>query len=509
MASAFAGNLDADHTVGSALRAAKRHRLRDSSQTYCWDLAYNRYHSAVFHAYGDPACRLWLPSSRKNGDFPRQDFEGPLSEIEIKVPGYVVDSSNGVDMVSIPGGGEVLIPGMPAVPSYSASVRFPAGTAVQGVALTSRSPGMQGGGLVLPTADVSVDGGKTGAAIPRWKSKAGDWWPDEDFSWSIVEETDGGSTLHVTTYPFAYNSNTTASLFYSNYVFAITHSASDAAIVELVPDSAAYEPGDRVRVEAYVYGSNATPRGLKARAVVRSASNETNGVLPEVALPAARGLAAFALEWDSSGQPVGDYVLDVALCDMQDVVLGRRQMEFSLGSAAGAVVQAGLEPDAFRRGEDVELSATFENQGSSTLSGVVVIQVRRADGTLEAEFRQEFADLEAGGTHVFRTVWSPASLVPRDCRVVAYALYGGNAAPAMAGYEWQTAPLLLEPIGAGPGDVELRWPSVEGRSYDVELSTNLLSPFLHLGTVPASAPLNVYTDMPPEKMLYYRVRERP
>ena len=509
MASAFAAYLDPEQTFGSALRAAKRHRLRGSSQTYCWDLAYNRYHSAVFHVYGDPSCRLWLPSSKKGRQLPQQEFEGPLASVEIKVPAYEVDSSNGVDAVTIPGGDEVLVTGMPAVPSYSISVKFPKGSSVQGVEMTSRSPGMQGSGLVLPKADVAEDARSASGKRPTWKSKAGDWWPDEDYAWKIEGTADGGSELHVTVYPFAYNSNTTASLYYSNYVFAITHAASDAAIVELAPGSDAYEPGDVVKVEAYVHGTNAVPRALKARAAVLAASGETNGILPEVALPEARGLAAFALEWDSGGQPAGNYALEVELCDMQGIVLDRRRMEFALGSASGAMVQAGLEPEAFRREEEVGLSATFENRGSSTLSGVVVIQVLRADGTVEAEFRQEFADLAAGGEHVFNTVWSNATLVPRDCQIVAYALYGGNATPAVAGYDWRTAPLLLEPIGNGPGDVELRWPSVGGRFYDVELSTNLTAPFFFRETVPASAPMNVYTNLPPEKTLYYRVRERP
>ena len=138
-----------------------------------------------------------------------------------------------------------------------------------------------------------------------------------------------------------------------------------------------------------------------------------------------------------------------------------------------------------------------------------MIQVLRADGAIEAEFREEFRDLAAGAEHRFVAAWSNATLVPRDCQIVAYALYGGRATPIATGYDWRTAPLLLEPVGRGPGDVELRWPSVAGRSYDVELSTNLATPFIFGETVPASAPMNVYTNLPPEKVLYYRVRERP
>ena len=511
MATAFATRLDRDNTLGSALKGAKLHRMSDGAQTYSYDLDRNRYHCAAFNLYGDPACRFRLPETRGAAKMalPPQQFEGPLATLDVQVPAYAVHSSNGLDTVTIPNGGDVYLPGMPAVPSYTASVHFPVGNVVQDVDLVSRGTALQNSSLNPPIVVPATDGAATSAPIPPWKSKAGDWWPDEEFAWSLVPETDGSTTLQVTMYPFYFNTNTAESLFYTNYAFAIAYATTDVAIVQLTPDSGCYQPGDTVRVEVYIHGSNAAPRNLNAVATLRSSSLETNIALPRVSLPAAQGLAAFTLEWDSAGHPAGNYILDVALSDVQSVVLSRRQLEFSLGTTAGELTQASLVPESFRRGEDLDLSATFENHGSTALNGVMVIQARHADGTVEAEFRQDFSNLLAGTTYTFSTVWSNATLVPRDCQIVAFALYGGNTSPSVAGYDWEAAPLLLDGLSAQSGNTFLRWPSVDGRTYDIELSTNALSSYFFFTNVTASSPQNTYTDLPPEEVLFYRVRERP
>ena len=86
--------------------------------------------------------------------------------------------------------------------------------------------------------------------------------------------------------------------------------------------------------------------------------------------------------------------------------------------------------------------------------------------------------------------------------LVAWEEYITGTIPTQAG-SGLTVEADVQPLGAG---FVVRWPSVEGRIYTVESSTNLLSGFQPLGTRVATPPENTYTGAVQQAGAYYRVQ---
>ena len=73
--------------------------------------------------------------------------------------------------------------------------------------------------------------------------------------------------------------------------------------------------------------------------------------------------------------------------------------------------------------------------------------------------------------------------------------------------------LITDVLGLGSTGYVLRWPSVSNRIYGIDRATNLVEPGFApvTGDIPASPPLNVYTDMFDGVPVFYRidVRDQP
>lgn len=71
--------------------------------------------------------------------------------------------------------------------------------------------------------------------------------------------------------------------------------------------------------------------------------------------------------------------------------------------------------------------------------------------------------------------------------------------------------LMVTHVGTGAGlGLVVSWPGVSGRVYDVERSTNLLDAAFTpvITNLPAMPPVNVYTDMVPGALQFYRIKVR-
>lgn len=195
-AEAFFSRLEASRPVGLSLKLAKQYRLSDAANSYSSDWNKNRYHCAVFHLYGDPKAVIqWSEeapflsgAALPNSPALLHGAQGPITELRMKVPPYLVETNKQGHEVVIPGGEVMAQTGRPAVPYYYASLQLPRGTVVQAVELKERSGLITSTGLRLPPVHPSRNALR--ASPSPASAPPGDWWPDRDFDWSMSENAD-------------------------------------------------------------------------------------------------------------------------------------------------------------------------------------------------------------------------------------------------------------------------------------------------------------------------------
>jgi len=495
------------NTLGWLLKQAKRDRALVGNYD---EEDMNMFCAAIYHLYGDPkialeargGARAWVARTQT---VPHLD--GPLSELQLTLPPFTVVSTNGTDHVRIPGQTAVTVPGQPVVPSYTAHVRFPPDCHVQNVALTTRDGLVTTNGLHLPAYVPTISGRR--AHLHTAAGAGHDWWPPRDFDWNVDETPDGGTTLLVTLFPFYYNTNTTEVMYYRNYVLAVDYEYSPICIHSLVTDKHVYDCGETVAADMYLHGTNGEPVDVIVDASVLANGTRPVEHLPLLLLEDLQGWVHGDLTWDSTGQRPGTYVLAVEVRDTGDTVLDRIVTEFELGGIDGWICDVSFDPAAFRQGDDVGLSATFENTGSAAVDGIVTILIEDATGNRIAEFEQGFSNLTAGASFVFSTRWANVPLVPRNCRTLAYAQFGNRTTALSVGADWREAPLLWDVVQPEDGNRVLRWPSVAGRTYAIDFQTNLQATFLPLvHGVSATPPQNCHTDRASHVRGFYRLREQ-
>lgn len=431
LAENYFGNLEPGKTVGAALKHAKRHRL--GVNTYSWDPGFNRYTCAAFHLYGDPKLEpTWLSTSAAELRMTESSLAetssrmGPVPSVDVTIPDYQVTTVDGEDHVEIPGGGVVLVPDKPIVPSYNVVIDYPKGHQIQSVALTKRSGLITDTGLNIPVVVPAIAGEEILEAqqVPQ----DSEWWPDRDFEWTTIQNPDDTTTLIITIYPFRYNASTTGARFYKNVTFDIQSTTSDFEITGLLAERHVYEPGQAVVANVYLLSSADQPVDVIVDAKVRSgASDEFVQGLPLRTLKNVRGFASFAVEWDSTGAAPGNYVLGVTVRDVNGGLLDRATQEFVLGTSAGKITHFSATPDYFDVGASVAVSLTVDNVGTVVISGTAVIKVQDEAGETVQEFTHAIADLAPAGTVNFEDVWDTSGIEEGSYRMVAYILYDGKA----------------------------------------------------------------------------------
>jgi hypothetical protein len=514
MAEAFFDRLQEGRTIGRSLTLAKQHRLSDDANTYHSDWNRNRYHCAIYHLFGDPKTQIqWATGASASGSVHAQGLDpgttpiqGPLSQLALQVPMFIVRTNGDQHEVEIPGGEWVTVPGQAEVPFYAQTIAFPKGAVVQDVTLQQRSIPLTFTGLHLPLVVPGILG--AGSSAQASGQDTG-WWPDQDFAWSVASQPDGSTLLTIKALAFAYNAATREARFSGNYQFGIQYAKSSLEIRQLKLDKLVYAPGEKVKATLLVAQSG--PQPIDA---VVSASINTNdcGVWVRLPLRSMNGLKNLGwcqLIWDSARQPGGDYALAVEMKDSQGIVLDRARAEFQLAGAKGRISSFQLKPADFRRGETVELAATFDNTGQSSLDGAVIFAVQDAAGQAVTEFRRDFTRLTPGAQYVCSAVWPSATLVPRNCQVLVYAEFQGQSTVPLVGFDWRDATLCWDEIIRSNGKLLLRWPSVAGRHYDLEFTNDMgTAPFRPIATnLDATPPQNEYSADPNQAHGFYRLRE--
>lgn len=436
LATRFYDQLGPGETVGRALKQAKRNLI--GTGRYSWDRRANGYTSEMFHLFGDPKLELTWSSppasamrmSSKSAAAPSTLQRDLPSSIQINVPDYTVRSVDGNDYVEIPQGAALLVPCKPEVPVYTVSIDWPSGSRVQDVVMTDMGSAATDTGLNIPTI-VPDEAHSCDEYVPESTGPQGPgWWPDRRFDWRIVEEPGDATTLLITVYPFYYNSDSTDIRFYNTYSFNIESKATTVQILRFETDSLTYASDQTVRADLELLNSSSQPMELIVESVIKSHDSEVVAGMPLRMLSPVAGLASCSYHWDSNGYDADDYTWEIVVKDTVGDVLNKATCPFSLGIALAEIIKLGVAPECFTAGESVNIAASLSNNGETTISGTIVLDVQDMSGTQITRFQEDFNDLAPQNSTDFSTTWDSASISRGNCRILAYALHDGKATPA-------------------------------------------------------------------------------
>ena len=189
--------------------------------------------------------------------------------------------------------------------------------------------------------------------------------------------------------------------------------------------------------------------------------------------------------------------------------MDRARAEFQLGQADGRMGRFVVTPPVFRLGDTLTLSATFDNTGSTSLDGDIIIALQDAAGNLVTELRRAIVGLAPGASHTFATNWL-ATLAPRDCVALVYAQFGGQTTALSVGARLErTRRCSGTPSPPRRRGFGSSGSSVSGRRYDIDFTPELgVVPFSCVASnLPATPPRNTYQHTPGAPQGFYRLRE--
>jgi hypothetical protein len=246
------------------------------------------------------------------------------SMVEVSIPDYEVTTAGNLDYVEIPGG-EILLAeeGRPRVPYFIKSIDYPQGYRVQDVILKERSGLKTATGLKLPMV-LHEDS----PAVPITMKEGR--YPEKDYEWRVLDNTDGSTTLIIAMYPFYYQPETTGVEFYKNYYFNIEYVASSVTITGLTTTTGIYAPGCQIPININLRNSGDEQDIIASIAIKRYDTGELVDGLPLRSLKNIAGNASVSMEWDSINAELGYYKAEATLMDDNGNILDRDEIGFTL-----------------------------------------------------------------------------------------------------------------------------------------------------------------------------------
>ena len=404
--------------AGLALKNAKRDRMGDGN--------YGKYHSAIYHLFGDPKMAPaagTVAAAEAQGESPgtkQQELSGPLNQLAVKIPMFQVNWHDTTASVRIPGGAVLAQVGHPEVPAWPVTIDFPNGYRIQDVRLTEKGDFAAGTGLPLSMVQAEVDGEQNEAG-----EFSMDPWPDRDLDWTVEPMPDGSSQLQIHIYPFRSWPETTNYEFFAECLLVIDSAASAASIDRLVTDRKVYGLGDAVGVNMYLIDPQGQGGDIIAEAQISGSSSNAATGLAVKRLRNLKGYGSCSWTWQTSGFPAGDYEVRVNLRRDSGLLLDTATHPFTLGTSRGAIQSLSVDPACFDKEDSITLSAVFVNTGDTILSGQTVIEMHDLAGNSLGRFSEDFSDIAPNGSRKYSPVWT--AVFPRgECRFTAYAIYDGK-----------------------------------------------------------------------------------
>ena len=354
--------------------------------------------SNIYHVYGDAKfgatnslTKTVTYSSSTQSETPSSTQSEPHSSINVNIPNYEIIRINGEDHVEIPGGFEFFTIGMPLVPSFKVTQSYPKGYQIQDVVLTNRSKPVNITGLNIPNSNLALP--VSGVQLLSHKSESIEWWPDNDFEWTVYQSPEK-TTLDITIYPLFYNPQTSEAKFYENYNFYINYTTSNVEITQISTDKHDYNTGEPVKIDLELNNMKNLGKDVIINSII------TNEITGEVVsgiilrtLKEVKGKASYSTIWNNTIVNPGSYNIIVELRDTKGLLLDKKIENIRLGISSGEVISYNVEPGSFHIGDELKIIMVFNNTGDINISGNAIIKIFDSEGFVIEEFEHKITDL--------------------------------------------------------------------------------------------------------------------
>ena len=356
---AMLDNWDWGITIGEAFTLAERQYLSSSQ---------DRRDVASYNIYGDPKYGRSSYSANANLE---NKFGSPPSQISVEIPGGQIHRKEGELMI----------------PFYTKSIDFPAGYEIKDIVLTNKTNLTTDIGINIPMRPYDTSGC---CYTPEpYDGPVEDFYPDYNFNWHILKNSDGSTTLNINIYPFTYNPLTTHVKFYKYFDFDVLYTNSDVKIVRLQTDKKTYEQGEKVNINVDIQNYGAPQNVIFEGSILEhGTANFVDGLLLK-SLDNFNESASYTAVWDSSGFECGYYNIDVILKDFNGVILERISQRFRIGVYSGIITDFEVIPKDFNIDEPVAIFVEFKNIGTISIDGTCIIEIVNYKGEIVQTFVQD------------------------------------------------------------------------------------------------------------------------
>lgn len=403
-------------SVGLAVKKTKQN-IGDSFEDRLWSQAY--------HLFGDPKLgAAGISSAQAAGLQNVMLCSGDGSEsgsIDVQVDDCEATEVNGQLYLTLPGGQMLSIPDMPLVPYVTVRRSYPRDVRIQQVSLSGLSDPVVTAGIDLALATGALPG--AGRTTPLAGAEP-IWWPDKLFDWE-VHETPTENVLALSVYPVRYNSQAREVRFHGWLSFTVETTASDVQITEMAAHDIVARPGDSVCVDFSLAREGPVADTVVQTVVLDSMTDDVVAGLPLRCLHALQGRASYASLWDTTGVPVGSYVLRAELRSLEGILLDSRVRTVELGLHDCQVSDLAAVPQSICPGQTVTIDAKIQSCGTLPISGTGVLCIDGAKGTRIATFSAEIVGLMPGENMLMRHPWTVPAV--GSYTVACYVLYEGKA----------------------------------------------------------------------------------
>jgi len=409
---------DIEESIGEAVKQVKQGLSDD---------AYDKFWSAIYHVYGDAKYGSEGPTDKESF----KDTTQVLQIINISIPPYTVNHTDGKDIVEIPGGNRLFIPERPLVPIYRQYYEYPKDFVIQDVQLTLRSEPNYSTGLNIP--DVVIGIPSKGSGVVYTDELDINRWPVKVYEWDTYEIANN-TILSITVYPFYYDTLTTNVEFYEFYQFHVNYTISCIDEQWLFLDKNEYEPSENITADIYLNCSVQTPIDLVIETSVSSSEPDVTIGLPLRVLYDAHGLISFSQTWDSTGYEPGSYEFNVIIKDNTSTILCEMKQPFTLGYSEMQLTDLTVDPQSFEIGELITIDMTYENTGTIPMSGSLVLEILDMDDIEIDRIIHEFNEIAAGLSQQYSTFYDTTHLEEGSYLIKGYILYDATSTYTITTY---------------------------------------------------------------------------